>query len=105
MTKITIELNTDLAQKVERLANSYENKNILFKRFIRNYKSEIEDGINEIEKDLKKFEQKYNMSSILFHEKFKKGEVDDSADFMIWAGIYEMQLDSKNKLVMLRTRL
>ena len=98
MTKITIELNTDLAQRIERLANSYKNKNILFERFIGNYKSEIENEINTIEEDLKKFEQKYNMSSILFHDKFKKGEVDDSADFMIWAGIYEMQLDSKNKL-------
>lgn len=39
------------------------------------------------------------MSSENFYTKFEKGEVDDSHDFMIWAGIYEMQLESKIKLV------
>jgi len=97
MTKITIELNTDLAQKVERLANSYENKNILFERFIENYKNEIEDGIHKMNKKLKMYEEKYSKSSKAFYDEFKKGEgeEDDSADFMIWAGVYEMQLDSK----------
>ncbi len=99
MTKITIELDNDLAQKAEKLVDSYKNKNTLFERFIGNYKSEIEDEINAIEEDLKKFEQKYDMSSILFHDKFKKGEVDDSADFMIWAGVYEMQLDSEKRFI------
>ena len=31
MTKITIDLKTTLAQKVERLVDSYANKNILLK--------------------------------------------------------------------------
>ena len=30
MTKLTIELKTELAKKVERLVNSYTDKNILF---------------------------------------------------------------------------
>ncbi len=98
MTKITIELNTDLAQKIERLANSYENKNILFERFIENYKIEIKNGIHRMNRNLKMYEEKYSISSNLFYDKFKKGEVDDSTDFMIWAGVYEMKLKSENKL-------
>jgi hypothetical protein len=66
MTKITIELNKELAQK-------------------------IEEGINKMNKTLKIYEEKYNMSSVLFYDKFDKGEVDDSADFMIWAGVYEIK--------------
>ena len=98
MTRLTIELKTELAKKVERLVNSYTDKNILFEHFIESQKDKIRQEITEIGKDLKKYEEKYNMSSKAFHDKFKKGEVDDSTDFMIWAGIYEMQLDSKIKL-------
>jgi hypothetical protein len=50
-------------------------------------------------KTLKIYEEKYNMSSVLFYDKFKKGEVDDSADFMIWAGVYEIKVKSKKRLV------
>ena len=38
------------------------------------------------------------MTSEDFYNKFEKGEADDSSDFIIWAGIYEMQLNSKNEL-------
>ncbi len=53
-----------------------------------------------MDKTLKTYEKKYNKSSIEFYNKFKEGEGEenDSADFMIWAGVYEMQLDSKNEL-------
>ncbi|PIY12225.1 MAG: hypothetical protein COZ18_02500 [Flexibacter sp. CG_4_10_14_3_um_filter_32_15] len=100
MTKITIELNNDLAQKIEYLVNSYANKNILFERFIGNYKKEIEEGINKMNATLKTYEEKYNMSSESFYYKFEKGEGEetDTTDFMIWAGVYEMKLKSENKL-------
>ncbi len=99
MTKITIELNSDLAQKVEKLVDSYgEHKNILFENFIKEHKSRIESEIAEIQKDLDKFEKMYSMSSEKFYDKCEKGETDDSSDFIIWSGIYEMQLDSKKKL-------
>ena len=98
MTKITIELNSDLAQKVEQLVDSYTNKNILFEQIIESQKDKIRQEINEIDKDLKKYEKKYTMSSETFYDKFEEGEIDDSTDFMIWAGIYEMQLKSKIKL-------
>ncbi len=98
MTKIAIELNSDLAQKVEKLVDSYTNKNILFEQIIESQKDKIRQEINEIDKDLKKYEAKYTMSSENFYDKFEKGEAGDSHDFMIWAGIYEMQLKRKIKL-------
>lgn len=99
MTKITIELNSDLAKKVEKLVDSYgESKNMLFESFIKEHRNRIENEIAEIEKELKKFEKIYNMSSEIFYTKCEKGEADDSSDFIIWSGIYEMQLDSKKKL-------
>lgn len=54
--------------------------------------------MTNIEKDLKKFEKKYAMSTISFYEKFRKGKFGDEGDFMIWAGIYEMFLRDKQKM-------
>ena len=45
-----------------------------------------------------KFEEKHNMKSTEFYKKFENGELGDSKDFVIWSGIYELQLDSKQKL-------
>ena len=73
-------------------------KNSLFEDFIKIHQDKILHKIAKIDKDLKKFEEKYKMSSILFYDKFDKGEVDDSADFMIWAGIYEIKVKSNNEL-------
>lgn len=99
MTKITIELNSDLAQKVEKLVDSYgENKNMLFEDFIKTHQDKIRLKIEKIDKDLKKYEEKYAMTSEDFYNEFEKGEAGDSHDFIIWAGIYEMQLNSKNEL-------
>ena len=38
------------------------------------------------------------MSSETFYRKFDQGELEDSQDFMIWSGIYEMQQESKSQL-------
>lgn len=98
MTKLTIELNKDLAQKIEYLINSYKDNNTLFKHLFQSYKKEIEDGISKMNDNLKTYEEKYNKSSKVFYDQFEKGEVEDSTDFMIWAGVYEMKLKSENKL-------
>ena len=99
MTKITIELNNDLAQKVEQLVDFYgESKNALFENFIKNHQDKIRLKIEKVDKDLNNYEEKYAMSSENFYTKFEKGEVEDSHDFMIWAGIYEIKLNSENEL-------
>ena len=49
----------------------------------------IEHGIRRTEKKLKEFEEKYGMSSEEFYERFEKGELGDSQEFMLWAAEYE----------------
>ncbi len=54
--------------------------------------------IAQLQVDLDAYADKYSMSSDSFYDKFEQGELEDSKDFMLWAGIYEMQLESKKKL-------
>ena len=46
-------------------------------------------SLDDLWQDLKAFEAKYGMPSAEFHEKFERGEVEDSEDMLEWAGIYE----------------
>lgn len=48
------------------------------------------------------FEQHYNMASNEFFEKMEQGELDDSADFVEWAGEYELLQRAEEKLYGLR---
>ena len=51
-----------------------------------------------MQNDLNKYEAQYNLKSSDFFEQFEAGKLGDDKDFMLWAGIYEMQLDCKQKL-------
>ena len=44
------------------------------------------------------YEKKYNMITFDFYKQFEAGVLGDENDFMLWAGVYELQLDTKNKL-------
>jgi hypothetical protein len=47
----------------------------------------IESKINIIKTEIKQFEDKYEMISAEFLEKFEKGELGDSQDFFEWWGL------------------
>jgi spore coat polysaccharide biosynthesis protein SpsF (cytidylyltransferase family) len=51
-----------------------------------------------IQLDLQQFEQKYQQSTETFYQQFMDGKLDDTEDFIVWAGIYEMLLDNKRQL-------
>ncbi|MEL6717822.1 MAG: hypothetical protein AAFO82_00775 [Bacteroidota bacterium] len=95
---VTIELENDLAQKVNKLVQFFGSKELLFTNLIEFHQKRIRREIAQIQKDLNQYEQQYEMSSAVFFEQFENGQLEDSQDFILWSGIYEMQLNSKNKL-------
>lgn len=58
----------------------------------------LEIGVDLSKKALKQFEEKYKMSSEIFFDKMEKGEIDDSLDFIEWAGEYELLLRTEQKV-------
>ncbi|MFQ6059119.1 MAG: hypothetical protein ACE5MB_09620 [Anaerolineae bacterium] len=56
------------------------------------------DDLLDLAQTLMHFEQQYNMTSAEFYEKFNRGEMGDSMDFVKWAGRYRLYLDLKKKL-------
>lgn len=95
---IKLQLSNKTEQRLKELLLLHGNKESFFKKLINDQIREIKLGIHNIEKDLKQFENKYNMDSKLFYEKFSNGELSDENDFITWSGIYEMYLKDKEKI-------
>ena len=47
------------------------------------------DAIDALIRSLAAYEQKYQMSSDEFYARYLEGEMDDSKDFVEWAGDYQ----------------
>ena len=47
---------------------------------------DINESLEELIAALRKFEDKYAMSTVEFYARFMTGKMGDSADFMDWAG-------------------
>ncbi|MCP5102744.1 MAG: hypothetical protein GY950_05175 [bacterium] len=99
MLDIDFVLRPETEQKMKRILDDYPDKEEFCRDIIKNRVNELKNGIHNIEIDLKEFEEKYRLPSDEFYRQFKRGERDDQEDFMIWSGIYEMQLQNKKKLV------
>ena len=63
------------------------------------HKKNAQREVARMQVDLASYEDQYNMPSDVFYNKFERGELEDSNDFILWSGIYEMQQNSKKKLI------
>jgi len=52
----------------------------------------------EYERDLRAFEDQYEMNSAEMNEKFESGELGDAMDFFEWSGLYEVYLSLRDKI-------
>ncbi len=98
MTQITFELQNEIAAKMDNLVHFFGSKELMFSSFIEFHAKKLKREIASMQEDLDKYELSYKMKSADFFEQFEKGKLDDTKDFILWSGIYEMQLDCKQKL-------
>ena len=98
MLNLDFVLQPETEKKMKRILDQYPDKEVFFQDIIKSQINELKNGIHNIEIDLKEFEQRHRLSSEDFYHQFKNGELGDQEDFMLWAGIYEMQLQNKKNL-------
>ena len=53
------------------------------------------DALDALVRSLSTYEKRYQMSSPEFYTQYKSGRLDDSKDFMEWAGDYQHYIDLK----------
>jgi len=76
-------------------------ENLFVDKFINYHINRLKREIARMQIKLEKYEEKYEMRSSQFYEQFDNGELGDAKDYMLWAGIYEFQMDSKKQLIQL----
>jgi len=59
----------------------------------------LESKINLLESEIKKFEEKYKLTSREFEDEFDSGNLDDSQDFFEWWGLIRGLKTLKDKLI------
>ncbi len=98
METVSFELQSNIASQMEKYLHFFGSKELMFTKFIDYHINRVKREISLIQIDLKQFEEKYNISSENFYEQFENGQLGDSKDFILWSGIYEMQMNCKQKL-------
>jgi predicted mannosyl-3-phosphoglycerate phosphatase (HAD superfamily) len=89
-------------QRLKKILNSIQDTESFARSIISYQISELQKSILNLRLDLDELEQKYQMTSQEFQEKFSQGILEDDADFMVWSGLYEMLCQNQLQLHELR---
>lgn len=98
MLNFQLAVKPQTEQRLKKILNQVQDAEIFAQGFILYQISELQKSNLNIKLDLKEFEKKYNLRSEDFYQKFSQGVIEDSEDFMIWSGLYEMFCQNQNQL-------
>tara|TARA_R110002072_G_scaffold18559_2_gene69418 strand:+ start:656 stop:1048 length:393 start_codon:yes stop_codon:yes gene_type:complete len=85
-------------KRLRKILAAHSDMDAFFKNAIEYQINELKKELLNISSDLKKFEVKYKLRSEDFYSDFQAGKRGDEEDGIIWAGIYEMQMQSRKRL-------
>jgi hypothetical protein len=54
--------------------------------------------LERYERDLRGFEERYDMDTETFYRRFEAGELGDAMDFFEWAGLHELRQDVLDRI-------
>ena len=102
MLDFQLSVQPQTERRLKKILSQVQNTEAFALNIIAYQVSELQKGILNLRLDLDDFEKKYNMTSPQFHQSFLQGLLEDEADFMIWAGLYEMLCQNQVQLSELR---
>jgi len=56
------------------------------------------DDLLALNRQLLSFEQQYNITSVEFYARYKRGEMGDDRDFVQWSGRYRLYCELKDEI-------
>jgi len=101
MEQLTINLQPQYIGKFQTIIKAFGSENLFIDNFLRYHVIRLKREISRMQFALNKYEVKYNMTSEIFYNKLENGDLGDDRDFVMWSGIYELLIDSKNQLSLL----
>jgi hypothetical protein len=98
MVSIKLELQPQTEERLRKILAQYQDQETFAQNIIAFQMTELKRAILNLRLDLQQFEEKYQLGTDQFYERFQKGLVDDSDEFQLWAGVYEMYRENRRKL-------
>ena len=102
MLDFQLSVQPQTERRLKRILSQVQNTEAFALNIIAYQVSELQKGILNLRLELDDFERKYNMTSDEFYKGFSDGLLEDEANFMIWAGLYEMLCQNQIQLSELR---
>ena len=97
MINLQLDLQPYTEKKLKKVISYHQDQEIFAQSFLNYHIAELKKGIMNLRVDLKQFEDNYQISTEKFYKEFEKGNRSDQEDFIIWAGLYEMYKQYKDK--------
>jgi hypothetical protein len=97
---LNLHLNVDpqTARRLKKVLEYSRDEETFAQNVIAYQLAELRRGSLNLKLDLQAFEEKYQISSQNFYEKFSQGKMGDNEDFIIWAGLVEMLDENEKRL-------
>jgi len=93
-------------EKLEILKNSFQDSSefdLVLDKLFDIVLSSYYDKLKNYDRDLKNFENEYQMTSENFYRRFESGVLGDDMDFFEWASLIEMQKNLREKISQLES--
>ena len=98
MLDLQLNLQEKTANRFLRVLNLYTDQEKFAQNIIDYQVQELKRGIFNLELDIKIFEEEHKMDTEEFYAKFSNGEIGDSEDYLLWAGLHELLQENKKQL-------
>jgi hypothetical protein len=98
MFNFNLNVRPQTAKRLKKALEYSRDEEAFAQGFIAYQIAELRRALLNLRLEAKAFEEKYKMSSAAFHKKFEQGKMDDSEDFILWAGTYELLVKNETRL-------
>ncbi len=98
MLNLQLKVPAETARRLKKVLEYTQNQETFAENIIAYQIAEMKKGNLNMRLDLKQFEEKYQMNSEIFYREFVQGKLEDTEDYMVWAGLYEMLEKNKTRL-------
>ncbi|MCK5720161.1 MAG: hypothetical protein KAH84_09475 [Thiomargarita sp.] len=98
MLNLQLDVQPQTAKRLQKILAYIPNQESFVQDMIAFQISELRKAILAIRLDLQKYESIYQLETTQFYVQFQQGTLDDTKDFILWAGLYEMLQSNTIKL-------
>lgn len=102
MLQLNLDVRPQTAQRLQRILEAHPDQEAFAQQFIAYQIAELQKAILNLRLDLRTLEERYQRTSADFYAAFSEGEIEDSEDALLWAGLYEMLCDNEARLAELQ---